>query len=209
MSRATYAAFEFRCLRCSSDEQMRINRELPLGDPERHPVSFKARFWTASEFRGKPLTPTFRDLRCPYCGANAAWFERYPRMCASFILPLREDLRPLVFRSVDSKGREHYRYPATNDRTTARANEEPVDFPTLRALNVFLKEQNPGYRDWQVSLNDILDWDESHIDISALDTTDPGAAEDAEAVDGVDDFGVLDESEVPKDVPMSFVDSIS
>lgn len=170
---------------------------------------FRVGFWAgASTFRGQPLTPTFRDLRCPDCGANPAWFEPWPRVCANFILPLREDLRPVVFRSVDARGREHYRYPAHN-QAAARNGEERVDFPTLRSMNAFLKEQNPSWQQWQVPLNDILDYDEAHIDIPALDTTDPGAAEDADALSeqeaADDDYGVLDTPPDPSDVKMTLV----
>lgn len=203
MSKVSWTPCVFRCMRCSSDEQMRVIHALPFGHPDRRPISFKAWFWTASTFRGKPLTPTLRDIKCPYCGAHAAWFERYPRECTNFIMPLREDIRPVIFRSVDARGREHYRYPARND-APAREGEEKIDFPTLRSMTTFLKEQNPGWGNWQVPLNDILDYDESHIDIPAFDTSDPGAAEDADDIGQTEDFGVLDEAPDPSTIKMSF-----
>jgi hypothetical protein len=208
VSRASYIVREFRCLRCSTDEQLVVLRDLPWDDPKRHGASFRARFWTASEFRGHPLTPTLRDVHCPYCGANASWFEPYPKPGGvQFLLPLRDDLRPVVFRWHDAKGREHIRYPARND-ADARPGEEVIDFPTLRSMERFLKEENPNYRDWQVPLNDILDYDEAHLDAVACDDFDPEARELAEAMELVDDAGVLDAPPDPSDVRMSLVDSL-
>lgn len=163
MSRAAFITRSFRCLRCSLDSPM---------------SHFRAQFWTAPTFRGQPLTPSFRDLRCPDCGANAAWFEPWPRVCSTFVTPLRDSLRPVVFRWHDALGGEHYRYPASTDPSATgdalpRANEERIDFPTLRSLETFLKEQNPRHAEWSVPLNDVLDYDESHLDAVAADTSDP------------------------------------
>lgn len=179
MSRAAFVTRQFRCMRCCGSSQLSTQH-------------FSAQFWTgASTFAGKPLSPTYRDLRCPNCNANPAWFEPWPRQCSNFILPMREELRPVVYRSIDAQGREHYRYPASNDGQP-RPSEEKVDFPTLRSLETFLKEQNPGYRDWQVPLNDILDYDNPD---TAINDNDPGAAEDAEAV-AMAEGGITTEEEV-------------
>lgn len=75
-----------------------------------------------------------------------------------------------------------------------RPNEERVDFPTLRSLETFLKEQNPGYRDWQVPLNDLLDYDNPDTAISDYD---PGAAEDADAI-SMAEGGVTTEADVER-----------
>lgn len=232
MSRAAFVTREFRCLRCSPDAPMR---------------HFRAQFWTARKFRGRPLTPSYYELRCPLtddagnpCGAGAQWFEPWPRACSMFITPLREELRPVVFRWRDKLGREHYRYPASSNPADyakqasddgkyelrmrdgsvrkfsnatsfeqaimgdpsfngalARPGEERVDFPTLRSMESFLKAENPNYRDWQVPLNDLLDYDEAHLQAVAEDTSDPeGDAEMRElAALGMDDFGVTTEAE--------------
>lgn len=184
MGRAAFVKRSFRCLKCCGDWALST----------RH---FTVQFWTAAAFGGKPLHPTYRDLRCPNpdCGANPAWFEPWPRVCANFLLPLREDLRPVVFRSVDDRGHEHIRYPAHNS-AQPRTGEERVDFPTLRSMTTFLKEQNANWADWQVPLNDILDYDESHIDLPALDTTDPGVADEAAEILSGDESGVATEAEV-------------
>lgn len=180
MSRAQFVTRQFRCMRCCGSHELSTQH-------------FTVQYWSgAREFGGRPLTPQFRDLKCPLCGANPAWFESWPRVCASFILPMRESLRPVVFRRVDASGREHYRYPASTD-AAIRPSEERVDFPTLRSLESFLKEQNPNYRDWQVPLNDILDYDNPD---TAINDYDPGAAEDVEAVELGDGGGITSEREV-------------
>lgn len=104
-------------------------------------------------------------------------------------------MRPVVYRWHDPAGHEHFRYPATNDAATQRAGEERVEFDTLRGMELFLKEQNPGYRDWQVPLNDILDYDEARID-TAIDETDPGLADDIDAVEQGDGGGITSEAEI-------------
>lgn len=184
MSRAAFVTRQFRCLKCCGTRALSTQH-------------FSAQFWTgASTFAGTKLTPTYRDLRCPSCGANPAWFEPWPRTCANFILPLREDLRPVVYRSVDADGHEHYRYPPSNDGQP-RASEERIDFPTLRSMETFLKEQHPNYRDWQVPLNDILDYDEARIN-EGIDENDPGVADDVEAIESGDGGGVTTAEEVDR-----------
>lgn len=198
MSRSVFIHRDFRCMRCS-------------GDPAQATKHFRIAYWSgAPTFAGKPLTPTLRDLTCPFCSANSAWFESWPRVCSNFILPLRDDLRPVVFRRVDEHGREHYRYPAHNE-AAPRPGEQTVDFPTLRSMTSFLKEQHPNHAQWQVPLNDILDYDESNIDTPAFDQTDPGVVEDAAAIDeqllADDDFGVLDTPPDPSTVKMTLLGS--
>lgn len=174
---------QLHCLRCSR------------GDSTRH---FTARFWTRRSVTiggvEKSCTPSYNDLRCPDCGAPPQWFEGWPKPCGVFT-QLRSDLRPVVYRWHDEKGNEHYRYPSTTTGAQ-RPNEERVEFPTLRSMTTFLKEQNPNHRDWNQPLNDILDYDEAHIDIPALDTSDPGVADEADEVLSVDDFGTTTQDEV-------------
>lgn len=250
MSIVSWLPCVFRCMHCSSDEQMRVIHALPFGHPDRRPISFKAWFWTASTFRGQPLTPTLRDIKCPYCGAHAAWFERYPRACTNFIMPLREELRPIAFRWRDRYGRERFRYPSaantgeylkgltpdadgkytlrapggvpvrfdsreeaareiqTNWRyngSLPRPNEEKVDFPTLGSVERFLQEQHPNYRDWQLPLNDLLDY--SNPD-TAISDDDPGVAAEADDIGQTEDFGILDEAPDPSTIKMSFADGL-
>ena len=159
---------------------------------------WRAQFWTRREMpSGKIFEPSYYDLRCPECGALPSQFADDEPKRAAFFTQLRGDARPVVYRWLDDRGHEHFRYPARNDGPQ-RPSEERVEFSTLREMTTFLKEQNPGYRDWNQPLNDILDYDEAHIDIPALDTTDPGVADEAAEIAACADegAGVTTESEV-------------
>jgi DNA-directed RNA polymerase subunit RPC12/RpoP len=142
---------------------------------------------------------TLGDIRCPSCGSHRLTMDDFAaRMSRTTPARLAASLRPVVYRWHDADGREHFRYPASADPSVVsqRPGEERVEFETLRKMESFLQHENPGYRDWNVPLNDILDYDEAHIDIPALDTTDPGVAEEADEILSVDDFGVTTEAEV-------------
>lgn len=162
--------------------------------------SFVATFWSAKLMAGDPLGRTFDtrgDVRCDNCNSHKVTADRHIERCTpKSVARIRESMRPVVYRWHDSEGREHFRYPATNDPSTQRPGEERVEFDTLSSMRSFLKEQNPTHADWQVPLNDILEYDHAHIDIPAMDTSDPGVAEEADEILSVDDFGVSTAEEV-------------
>lgn len=192
MARNVYRVREFRCTECNHE--------------------FRAGFWARKLMDTRPdQFGTRGDIHCPKCNShrldsNEAFLRKLQRGYTRGAT-IRESARPVVYRYHDAKGREKFRYPATNDPANQRPSEERVEFESLRSMERFLKEQNPTHRDWQVPLNDILDYDEAHIDLPALDTTDPGAAEDAEAIAMTDDFGVLDTPPSESDVKMTLVDT--
>lgn len=197
MSRATLVSRRFLC---TSDSCRAAS-----ADP------FRLQFWNRKltgsvwDDRGG-FEPTFWQLRCPHCGANPSFFidpdsrNRSREFSPHVFSQLPSHLRPVVYRWLDKDGHEHYRYPATADGHDQRPTEERIEFAKLRSMEQFLKEQNPNYRDWQIPLNDVLDYDEAHLDAVAADETDPGVAEDAEAAlgPGAEDFsfGTADREEI-------------
>lgn len=173
MSRTALIFRELRCTECGT--------------------AARYQFWTratllSSQFDGKRFEPTYAQLRCQSCGADARHLaDTAPERCNVFS-QLRSELRPVVYRWFDARGHEHYRYPARND-APQRDNEERVEFTTLSEMRSFLKEQNPGWHQWQVPTNDILEYDNAD---SAIDETDIGVADEADDILSVDEAGVLD-----------------
>lgn len=157
---------------------------------------FVSGFWAIKRLDtslGTQLFETRADVRCPKCGSHKVGADNFIERVSSRPARLRESLRPVVYRWHDAQGNEHYRYPATNDPASQRASEERVEFDRLSDMERFLKEQNPGYRDWQVPLNDILDYDNPD---TAINDHDPGAAEDMEAIESGDGGGLTTEREI-------------
>lgn len=162
---------------------------------------FVASYWATKLMDSGQRFETLGDIRCPQCGSHKLSMDDFEsRMSRSRPARLPADMRPVVYRWHDKEGKERFRYPAHADPNVIqqRAGEERVEFDTLRSMEQFLIQQNPGYRDWQMPLNDILDYDHAHIDIPALDTTDPGLAAEADELESaiLEDAGVATEAEV-------------
>lgn len=168
MIRNTYRVREFRCLDC------------------------EARFYRGFWAKRDRDFPTLGSIVCPTCTSrrNERLLEQFYRQAGHGPV-LRAGSRPVVYRKIGADGKEQIRYPPTNDPSISppREGEERVEFDTLAQLEAFCKQQNPNHQQWQVPLNDVLDYDNPD---TAIDEYDPGVRQDVDDIMGVDDAGTLD-----------------